>query len=133
MVNLCDSKGCTFHVPFSSHQLTEVCELCEDSCGSGDRPLVTIDQHGRIHVGVGDPGSLVSKFNKHPKQVEAGTAALQAATELNPQPLRPQHNREGPRAGRHLQVRDQGGMTRDCRMSSRILENRAKVAQQASS
>ncbi len=30
-----DFKECTFHVPFSSHRLTKVCDLCKGSCRSG--------------------------------------------------------------------------------------------------
>ena len=57
--------------------------------GQGDGPLVTIDQHGHIHVGGGDPGPLRERIQQAVKQIEAGVAAFQAATELNPQPLPP--------------------------------------------
>ena len=57
--------------------------------GKGDGPLVTIDSHGRIHVGGGDPGPLREHIQEAVRQIEAGAAAFQAATELNPQPLPP--------------------------------------------
>ena len=57
--------------------------------GQGDGPLVTIDSHGHIHVGGGDPGPLRERIQQAIKQLEAGAAAFQAATELNPQPLPP--------------------------------------------
>lgn len=58
--------------------------------GQGDGTLVTIDSHGRIHVGGGDPGPLRDRIQAAAKQIEAGAAAFQAAaSELNPQPLPP--------------------------------------------
>ncbi len=58
--------------------------------GQGDGTLVTIDSHGHIHVGGGDPGPLRERIQHAITQIEAGAAAFQAAaTELNPQPLPP--------------------------------------------
>jgi len=57
--------------------------------GQGDGPLVTVDQHGHIHVVGADSGPLRERIQHAIKQIEAGAAAFQAAIELNPQPLPP--------------------------------------------
>jgi hypothetical protein len=47
--------------------------------GEGDGPLVTIDSHGHIHVGGGDPGPMREKLQAAARQIEAGADAFNAA------------------------------------------------------
>jgi hypothetical protein len=46
--------------------------------GQGDGTLVTIDSHGHIHVGPGDPAGLREKLQAAVKQIEAGADAFNA-------------------------------------------------------
>ena len=47
--------------------------------GQGDGTLVTIDSHGHIHVGGGDPGPLRDKLQAAARQIEAGVESFNAA------------------------------------------------------
>ena len=47
--------------------------------GEGDGPLVTIDSHGHIHVGGGDPGPMREKLEAAARQIEAGAEAFKNA------------------------------------------------------
>jgi hypothetical protein len=47
--------------------------------GQGDGTLVTIDSHGHIHVGPGDPAGLRDKIQAAVKQIQAGADAFNAA------------------------------------------------------
>ena len=47
--------------------------------GQGDGTLVTIDAHGHIHVGGGDPGPLRDKLQSAVRQIEAGVESFNVA------------------------------------------------------
>lgn len=47
--------------------------------GQGDGTLVTVDSHGHIHVGGGDPAGLRDKLQAAIRQIEAGVESFNAA------------------------------------------------------
>ena len=47
--------------------------------GQGDGTLVTVDSHGHIHIGPGDPAGLHEKLQAAVRQIEAGAEAFNAA------------------------------------------------------